>query len=74
MDELACPKCKSNRLVKSGLKWYHGTRNQQYLCNNCGTITIHPIHLPHRDNKGRFIPHADTSTTAIVSNTPVNQS
>lgn len=74
MNELACPKCRSNRLVKFGKKWYQGIRNQQYLCNNCGKITIHPIQFPCRDDRGRFIPHMDTSTTTIDSNAPTNQS
>lgn len=37
---------------------------QQYQCNNCGRITINPIYLPPRDNKGRFTKFIDTSTPA----------
>ena len=58
---LICPGCKSSSLKKFGKKWLFvdGVRQkvQQYQCNTCGRITIHPkdITLPARDNSGKFI-------------------
>lgn len=68
--QLACPKCKSTDLSKFGLRWildknsnnHHKIRIQQYSCNSCGRITIHPFKSQNRDGFGRFIGKCAVST------------
>jgi hypothetical protein len=60
-NNLRCPKCKLPSLAKFGLKWARDnfdntkkTKHQQYICNSCGRITIHPLIPQPRDRSGRF--------------------
>ena len=37
-EEIRCPRCDSNRVVKSGYRYgVHGKR-QRYLCKGCGHV------------------------------------
>jgi transposase-like protein len=57
---MACPECRSSNLRKFGTKWYGGNGSgrvlkQQYICKDCGRITVNPSIAPTRDAKGRFV-------------------
>lgn len=52
---MKCPECNSGKLVKFGFKWCSElvvekkqskkvrVKRQQYLCNDCGRITVKPL-------------------------------
>lgn len=42
-EKLTCPECKSPDLVKMGVVWSGRTKVQQYKCNTCGRLTVHPL-------------------------------
>ena len=75
-SELRCPHCgRLGTLVKAG----HQTRSgigqiQQWRCkgDKCGMTTTQPIPV-RRDDKGRFVPKPDTSTTAPLIDALANQ-
>jgi len=78
MALLVCPECKSSKLVKYGWKWHKNketgirTKRQQYFCNHCGRVTVNPTQPQPRNDKGKFIPHSTTQTTANTDNTSAN--
>jgi transposase-like protein len=48
MNEMKCPECGSNNLVKFGKKFAKDketgerVKNQQFQCKDCGRITVKP--------------------------------
>ena len=49
-----CARCTSTEITTSTLIWSGSFLVRQYLCRKCYYITVSPIPIQPRDNKGRF--------------------
>jgi len=66
IDNMKCPRCGSERMIKSGISWSGRNKRQRYGCLDCHSVTIKPDQIETEATPVDEIASVDVDDTNVT--------